>query len=302
MPFDPNVKLTRENLADLPALCSDGAWGTELQKRGVTAGEICDTWNLSNPDKVQEVAQAYVDAGAQIVITNTFSSSRILMGEHGRADEAPALAKAGAEISKRAAQGRAYVFASIGPCGKMVMMGEADPADVEESAAEQAAAMAEGGADAIVIETQSDLVEAEALLKGALRACDLPVGVSFTFDAGANNDRTMMGVSIEQAAEMAVRVGAQFVGSNCGKGIETFAPIARTYASCAEGLPIWIKGNAGLPKVDGEGNTYFDLAPEVFGRVVADLLDAGARFVGGCCGSTPDHIRAMSEALAKRNA
>lgn len=302
MSFDPNTPLTRENFADLPPLCSDGAWGTELQNRGVPSGYLCDLWNLERPDKVREVAQTYVDAGAQIVITNTFSSSRILLAQHGRQADAAEIAKAGARLSREAAEGRAYVFASIGPCGKMVMMGEIDPAEVESSAAEQAAAMAEGGAHAIVIETQSDLVEAEALLKGALAGCDLPVGVSFTFDAGADNDRTMMGVSIEQAKEMALRAGASFVGSNCGKGIDTFPAIAQAYADCPGDLPVWIKGNAGLPKVDSEGNTYFDAQPDLFAATVGPLLDAGARFVGGCCGSTPEHIRAMAQALAQRNA
>ena len=374
MRFDPTRKLTRENLRDLPPLCTDGAWGTEMQKLGARPGELADVWNLEQPDKVLSVAKSYVDAGSQVILTNTFSSSRILLGIHGMADRAFALSKAGAELSKRAARGRAYVFASIGPCGKMVMMGEADPDEVRAAAAEQARAFEEGGADAIVIETQSDLVEAQAALQGCLEACALPVGVSFTFDAGANNDRTMMGVRIPEAYNLAAAGGASFVGANCGAGIETFVGIAKAFQACegrapsggpvaggpasagggsggggvpvggpVEGwlgdggpvdggpaskgggfggapadrrpvdggpasvngsqslaLPIWIKGNAGRPQVDSAGNVRYTAGPEVFAAVVPPLLAAGARFIGGCCGSTPGHVHAIAKALAGR--
>ena len=328
MNFDPTHKLTRENLRDLPPLCTDGAWGTEMQKLGAKPGELADVWNLEQPGKVLSVAKSYVDAGSQVILTNTFSSSRILLGIHGMADRAFALSKAGAELSKQAARGRAYVFASIGPCGKMVMMGEADPDEVRAAAAEQARAFEEGGADAIVIETQSDLVEAGAALQGCLEACALPVGVSFTFDAGANNDRTMMGVSIPEAYNLAAAGGASFVGANCGTGIETFVGIAKAFQACAGGetggrgpvsagggsggggvpgggqldrsLPLWIKGNAGRPQVDSAGNVRYNAGPEIFAAVVPPLLAAGARFIGGCCGSTPEHVRAIAKALASR--
>jgi 5-methyltetrahydrofolate--homocysteine methyltransferase len=300
--FDPNQKLTRENFKDLPPLCTDGAWGTEMQKLGAKPGQMCDTWNVEEPDKVYSVAKSYVDAGSRIILTNTFNSNRIVLAKHGMAARAAELSRAGAEISKRAAQCKAYVAASIGPCGKMVMMGEIDPQEVEDAAAEQAKAFAEGGADAIVIETQSDLVEAEAALKGCLRACDLPVGLSFTFDSGANNDRTMMGVTIQQVCEMGKANGASFVGANCGAGIETFVNIARMFDECGSGLPIWVKGNAGKPEVDhATGKTTYKAAPEVYARVVAPLLQAGARFIGGCCGSNPSHIAAIAQALAGLN-
>ena len=349
MNFDPTRKLTRENLRDLPPLCTDGAWGTEMQKLGAKPGELADVWNLEQPGKVLSVAKSYVDAGSQVILTNTFSSNRILLEKHGMADRAFALSKAGAELSRRAARGRAYVFASIGPCGKMVMMGEADPDEVRAAAAEQARAFEEGGADAIVIETQSDLVEAGAALQGCLEACALPVGVSFTFDAGASNDRTMVGVSIPEVYDLAVKGGASFVGANCGAGIETFVGIAKAFQACAGGatgaamgsgpasaaggrlasasgrlasasggpaslgacpapgggslsaaLPIWIKGNAGQPQVDAAGNVRYTAGPEVFAAVVPPLLAAGARFIGGCCGSTPEHVRAIAKALAQR--
>ena len=208
------------------------------------------------------------------------------------------LCRAGAEISRRAALGRAYVFASIGPTGKMVMMGELSPEAVEEIYAEQAEALAEGGADAIVIETHADLVEAESGLRGVLKAVDLPVGVSFTFDSGVNHDQTMMGVTIEQAHEMAARVGASFVGANCGAGIETFVDIAARFRQCGNSLPIWVKGNAGKPQVDAQGRTHYQAEPQLYADLVEPLLAAGAWFIGGCCGSSPAHIKAMADRLA----
>lgn len=297
MSFDPNAPLTKELLPTLPPLCTDGAWGTEMAKSGAEPGQICDVWNVEHPDKVFSVAKGYVDAGAQIILTNTFNSNRFILAKHGRSERAPELCKAGAEISKRAARGKAYVFASIGPCGKMVMMGEADPAEVEESAAEQALALITGGADAIVIETQTDLVEAEATLRGCLRVVNAPVGVSFTFDSGPNNEFTMMGVSIPQAYEMAKTNGASFVGANCGVCIEAFVDIARRFAECGTDLPIWIKGNAGKPEADATGRTAYDASPETYAKVVKPLLEVGARFIGGCCGSSPAHIRAIARAM-----
>lgn len=297
MAFDPNVKLTKANFKSLPPLCTDGAWGTEMAKRGAKPGQMCDTWNVEEPDKVLSVAQGYVDAGSQVILTNTFNSNRIVLAKHGIADRAYELSKAGAEISRRAAQGKAYVFASLGPCGKIVMMGEIDPAEVTESAAEQARAFADGGADAIVIETQSDLAEAEAAVQGVLKACDLPVGFSFTFDAGENNDRTMMGVSIPEVYELAKKYGASFVGANCGAGIETFVNIAKQFAACGTDIPIWVKGNAGKAQVDDSGKTVYKALPQAYSDAVPELLAAGAKFIGGCCGSSPEHIKAVAQAM-----
>jgi methionine synthase I (cobalamin-dependent) len=297
MAFDPTQKLTRENFAGLPPLTLDGAWGTEMARRGAEPGQMCDPWNLEKPETVFEVAKAYVDAGAQVILTNTFNSNRPTLERHGLADQTGALCRAGAEVSKRAAEGKAYVFASVGPVGKIVMMGEISADEVTASSEEQAAALAEGGADAIVIETQTDLVEAEAILTGCLKACDLPVGVSFTFDSGPDHDMTMMGVSVAQAYELARGIGASFVGANCGAGISTFPAIARAYRACGEELPIWIKGNAGLPEVDENGQTVFRAGPDVYRAATPEILEAGARFVGGCCGSTPDHIRAVADAM-----
>ncbi|HOJ32814.1 MAG TPA: homocysteine S-methyltransferase family protein [Candidatus Hydrogenedentes bacterium] len=297
--FDPHVKLTRDNLRELPPLCADGAWGTEMIKLGARPGEICDLWNIQAPEKVFAVASNYVAAGAQVILTNTFNSNRIALEKHGMADRAGELSRAGAAISKRAAAGKAYVFASIGPCGKMVMMGEIDAAEVTAAAAEQAVALVEGGVDAIVIETQTDLMEAEAALKGCLDAVNVPVGVSFSFDSGPNNEYTMMGVSVAQVYDMAKANGASFVGANCGVGIESFAPIVRSFSACGADLPLWVKGNAGKPTLGENGSLCYSAPPELYAGVVKELLDAGAKFIGGCCGSGPEHIRAIAEQMRR---
>lgn len=299
MAFNPTEKLTRDNIKTLPPLCTDGAWGTEMQRLGAEPGQMCDIWNIDEPDKVFSVAKGYVDAGADIILTNTFNSNRIVLEKHGLQDRAAELSRAGAELSKRAAEGRAYVFASIGPCGKMIMMGEITEEALAASSSEQAAALADGGADAIVIETQTDLEEARITLTAAVAACDIPVGVSFTFDSGANNDRTMMGVSPAQAYEMAAANGASFVGANCGAGIESFVVLAEQFKACGDDLPIWIKGNAGKPEVGPDGSLHYGSSIQTYIDVVEPLLAAGARFIGGCCGSTPEHISAVAKKLAE---
>ncbi len=294
MSFDPTGKLTRTNFADLPPLCTDGAWGTQLQGLGARPGEMTDRWNVSAPERVLSVAQAYVEAGAQVILTNTFSCNRVALGAHGLAEAAVGLARAGAEISRNAAKGAAYVFGSVGPTGKLIALRNIDASAIREAAAEQAAALAAGGVDAIVIETQAALEDARAALEGCLQGCNLPVGVSFSFDSGRDSSRTMMGVRVSEAHRMAVEGGASFVGANCGAGIEAMVEVARQFGACGGGLPVWIKGNAGTPVVGPDGQSRYEAPVDLYARVAPSLLEAGVRFVGGCCGSTPEHIRALS--------
>ena len=290
-------KLTRENFGQLPLTPTDGAWGTELMKLGGASAELKDLWNVSAPDKVLQVARSYVNAGARIILTNTFSSNRIVLERHGAGGRSAELSRAGAAISRQAAAGRAWVFGSIGPTGKLVSLKQLDVATAEAVFAEQAAALAAGGADAIVIETMADLEEAKAALSACLRACDLPVGVSFTFDSGKEKNRTMMGVTPAQAWRAAHEGGASFVGANCGIGIDAYVKVARELAQCGSELPLWIKGNAGRPVMAADGSTHYNAGPEDFSRAVPELVAAGVRFIGGCCGSTPAHVAAIVAAI-----
>jgi methionine synthase I (cobalamin-dependent) len=274
---------------------TDGAWGTELQARGLGASAPGDFWNLSHPDRVEEVARAYVDAGSQVILTNTFRANRIALAQFPGGEEVTAINRAGVEISRRAAAGRARVFASIGPSGKLLMMKQIDEEGLRVAFTEQARAQAEAGADAIVIETMTDLTEAGLALEAA-KATGLPVVVCMVFDSGKNKDRTMMGVSPEQAADELTRLGADAVGANCGVGIEQYIPVCASLAAATE-LPVWIKPNAGLPQIVGTEVVY-PTTPQQFAGQLPELLAAGARFVGGCCGSNPEFITALRERLA----
>lgn len=299
MAFDPTVRLTAETIAKLPPLPADGAWGTELMKLGGRPGELRDLWNLTAPEKVLQVARSYVEAGARIILTNTFSANRIVLSTHGVAADPSDVARAGAEISKAAARGRAYVFGSIGPTGKMVSLGELALEAAEEAFAEEAAALEAGGADAIVVETQADLEEARAALRGCRRAARIPAGVTFTFDSGKDGTRTMMGVTVKEAYDLALSEGAAFVGANCGVPLDAYVPVARLFREAGRALPVWIKGNAGRPELGPDGTPVYRASPESFAAAVRPLLEAGARFVGGCCGSTPEHVRALAAAIEK---
>jgi 5-methyltetrahydrofolate--homocysteine methyltransferase len=281
-------------IAQGPVL-TDGAWGTQLQNRGLAPGENPDLWNLIHPDKVAQVARAYVEAGSQVILTNTFGANRFRLTEAGCADRAREINEAGVRISRQAADGRALVFASMGPSGKMLLGGDVTPDELADAFAEQAQALAHGGADGLVVETMSDLAEARLAIAAA-KATGLPVVASMVFDSGRDKDRTMMGTTPEEVAAELVAAGADVIGANCGQGIAGFVKICQRLEFAAEGRPVWIKANAGLPVVR-EGKTSYDITAEQFAAFVPALLKAGANFIGGCCGTSPEFIRAMRVSL-----
>lgn len=273
---------------------TDGAWGTQLQARGLRVGACPDEWNLTQPERVEQVARAYVAAGSQIIITNTFGSTRILLRRHGLDDRVVEINRVGVEISRRAAGDRAKVFASIGPSGKMLMMGEVTETELRDAFAEQARALADGGADALVIETMTDPAEA-VLAVAAARETGLPVVACMTFDSGKDLDRTMMGTTVEQAVETLVEAGTDCIGSNCGQGVEGFVSLCRRLHAATD-RPIWIKANAGLPEMV-DGQTVYKQTPQGFADYIPEMIEAGAAFVGGCCGTSPDFIAAVTKKL-----
>ncbi|HME57269.1 MAG TPA: homocysteine S-methyltransferase family protein [Terracidiphilus sp.] len=272
-------------------LITDGAWGTELQARGLPPGTMPDTWNLAHPERVEAVARAYVEAGSQVILTNTFRANAIAM--HGCAeDDLDAINRAGVALSRHAA-GEALVFASIGPTGKLLLTGDIDSEQVAAAYIAQARSLAAAGADALLLETMSEIEEARLAVKAARRT-GLPVIASFAFDSGKNKDRTMMGATPESVAEAMVEAGADAVGANCGVGVEQVVPICRRLRAASD-LPIWIKPNAGLPTMEGTSIRYSTSA-EFFASHYVALRDAGAAFIGGCCGTTPEFIRALVSA------
>ena len=285
-----------EKLISNGPVVTDGAWGTQMQARGLPSGECPDGWNLSHPEAVEEIPRAYVEAGSQVVLTNTFRGNRIALAGAGLADRVDELNRSGAAISKRAAGDRAAVFGSIGPSGKMLCMGEIPHDELRDVFSQQANALAGGGADAIVVETMGDLDEAILAVEAA-KATGLPVVGCMCFDSGAELDRTMMGVTPEQAASGLVAAGADVVGANCGQGIEGYVAIGRRLAAACM-LPVWIKANAGIPKVVGT-ETVYETTPEQFSARASDLAAAGVSFIGGCCGTSPEFIAALRRELAQ---
>lgn len=288
---DMSANLIEQLLADGPVL-ADGAWGTQMIALGLPPGQLPDLWNLSHPELVESVARSYVEAGSRVILTNTFQSNRFALRD--AAGDLAEINRAGAEISRRAAGDNAKVFASIGPSNKMLITGEVEEKDLLEAFSEQANALAEGGADAIVIETMSDLAEA-SLAVAAAKSTGLPVVASMTYDTGKDMGRTMMGITPQQAAEGLAEAGADVVGANCGAGIDAVAAVC-AQLSAATDLPVWIKANAGVPELVGRDVVY-NTTPEEFASNVEGLLKAGAAFVGGCCGTSPSFIAAMAGVL-----
>ena len=273
---------------------TDGAWGTELQARGLASDDFPDAWNLTHPEPVAAVARAYVEAGSRVILTNTFGANRLRLAGHGLAEQVAEINRRGVELSRAAAQGCAAVFASIGPTGKMILSGDTTPDELRAAFEEQALALAAAKPDAIVVETMSDLEEAKAALAAA-KTTRLPVVVCMVFDSGKDKDRTMMGATPEQVCQELNTAGADVIGANCGVGIEAYVPVCRRLRASTD-RPLWIKPNAGLPSVEGGKVVYRTTAAEFAAHVPA-LVEAGANFIGGCCGTNPEFIRAAQAAL-----
>jgi 5-methyltetrahydrofolate--homocysteine methyltransferase len=288
-----------EQLLGRGPMVTDGAWGTQLQARGLGLGEFPDLWNLSHPNLVAQVARAYVEAGSQIILTNTFGANQVRLGEAGAAGQLKEINRRGVEISLEAAAGRARVFASIGPTGKMLLSGDISPEAMQAAFSEQAHALAEAGAHGLVVETMSDLEEAR-LAVAAAGETGLPVIACVVFDSGKAKDRTMMGQTPEQVAAALTESGAQVIGANCGQGIAGFVPICKRLHAATE-RPIWIKANAGLPTVV-DGKAQYQVSPEEFAGFIPQLLAAGASFIGGCCGTSPEFIQAVARMVGSQAA
>ena len=280
----------KDRLAEKGVLISDGAWGTELARRGLTGDEVPELWNLDRPDDVRALAASYVAAGSDIILTNTFGGNRLKLAKAGLADRAHEINLAAATLSRQAAGNNAFVFASIGPSGEFLQpLGRLTETELIAAFAEQAAALAEGGADAVVIETFSDLNEVKAALRAVKDHTTLPAVVSLTYDKGPKGYATMMGVTPGRAAAELELAGADAVGANCGAGMENMIEIIAAIRP-ATSLPVWAKPNAGLPELV-HGKTVFKQTPADMAAQFPALREAGANIIGGCCGTTPEHIR-----------
>jgi 5-methyltetrahydrofolate--homocysteine methyltransferase len=278
-------------------LVSDGAWGTALQALGLKAGECPELWCVERFAAVRGIAQAYIDAGADMVETNSFGGSRLKLKRYGLAERAAEINEAAARVSRAAAGEAHWVIASMGPTGKMLVMGETTEEELYGIFREQAAALQKGGADAACIETMSDIGEAVQAIKAVKENTGLEVLCTFTFDKTKKGEfRTMMGASPEQAAGAALRAGADIIGANCGHGTQDILEIARELRRAFPDTPLLVQSNAGLPALVGSMEHYPE-TPEAMAALVPELIEAGVNIIGGCCGTTPEHIRAIRKAV-----
>jgi 5-methyltetrahydrofolate--homocysteine methyltransferase len=282
-------------------LLGDGAMGTQLQQAGLEPGHCGEAWNLDHPDRVLAIQRAYVAAGADCLLTNTFGASRIMLARHGEAERTAAINRAAVALAREAFGPRpGFVIGDVGPFGGLMEpYGEVARVDVMRAFREQARALVEAGADAVIIETQTALEELEIGLEAAREAGAVVVIGSIAFDrtTDGTDAKTMMGVGPEQAAEFLEAHGAGVAALNCGTGIDMAmaAAVVRRYrAAC--GLPTMAQPNAGQPVLEDFKVVYRE-TPDEMGSGLPELLAAGVRIVGGCCGSTPDHIRSFRKIL-----
>jgi 5-methyltetrahydrofolate--homocysteine methyltransferase len=294
--METGMKTFKERVAQGDILISDGAMGTYLQAKGLKPGECMELWCVSHPEVVRGIHEAYVAAGSDIIETNSFGGTCYKLKPYGLEGKVRELNLAAVALAKQASAGKGYVAASVGPTGRIVEDegGDASPQDLYNAFKEQVVALAEGGADALCIETMVSLSEALQAIKAAKENTKLPVICTFTFEPVARGFRTMMGATPERVALETVAAGADIVGANCGNGIVNMIEITRQIRAAQPTTPILIQANAGRPVLEGE-KTVFKDTPEFMASKVNDLIKAGAQIIGGCCGTTPQHIAAMAK-------
>ena len=290
-------------------LCADGAWGTYLQALGLAPGTCPELWCLQRPALVRGIAESYAAVGAEILGTNSFGANRFKLEYFGLAARAVELNEAAASLSREAADAagrregpRPLVVASLGPTGKLLVAEEVTEEELYKAFFEQALGLERGGADAVAVETMSDLDEARIAIRAIREATSLGVVLSFTFERTVRGDyRTMMGVSPADVLRLGLDEGVLALGANCGNGMERMAEVLEEFRTAARegGLalpPLIARANAGMP-VLVDGRTVFPEGPETMVALVPALIGAGARIIGGCCGTGPAHIAAFRKAI-----
>lgn len=282
-------------------LVSDGAWGTFLFRKGLVSGDCPELWNLSNQNDVFDIAKSYADAGSDIISTNSFGGSKLKLAQYGLEDKTYLLNKTAALISRKAAGNNKIVFGSIGPTGKFLLTGEVTEEELYDSYKEQAFALADGGVDVILFETFYALDEAEIAVKSVKENLNIPVACTFTFDKQPDNSfKTLMGISILDVLKKLKETGVDVIGSNCGSGFGNLTEIAEQFRKLDQEIPLLIQPNAGLPLiVDGE--LAYSETPESITPFVKRLVELNANIIGGCCGTTPEHIKTIRNIVDSSN-
>jgi methionine synthase I (cobalamin-dependent) len=283
-----------ELLAERPVLLADGATGTNYQNMGIEPGVAPEEWVVDAPDQVQELHRRFVEAGSDLVLTCSFGGSSLRLADealHGRAVE---VNRRAAELAREAVGDDVLVAGSLGPTGHLTEpLGPLTHDLAVATYAEQARALTDGGVDLLVLETFFSLEEGLWALEGVKSASDLPLVVSYSFDQGT---KTMMGLTPTQVVEAFAPLGIAAIGANCGKSLADTDLIVDELVAAADGLPLWVKPNAGVPRMVGDSVIY-DAGPDDLAAHVRGYVDRGARIVGGCCGSTPEHIAAIAGVL-----
>jgi 5-methyltetrahydrofolate--homocysteine methyltransferase len=291
-----------ENIFDLIGLrpvLFDGGLGTELFKRGLPQGAVPECWNVENPDAVRAVHESYFEAGSDAVSTNSFGANRIKLEVSGLGDRVVELNAAAARIARAAAPAGKFVGGSIGPTGKFLQpQGEFAEAEFENVFAEQAGALADGGADFLIIETQYDLNEARAALRGARRATRLPVFVTMTFNRFPKGYFTLMGNTPAVAVKALEDEGARAVGANCTLDSKDMVDLVGLLREATR-LPVIIQANAGKPVLGRDGIVTYSQGADDYVLFIPAILKAGANIIGGCCGTDPEYIRKMAEFIPR---
>jgi len=287
-----------ELLASERVVLADGGMGTMLQEVGLEPGEAPELWNVERPEAIEAILEDYAKAGAHYVTTNTFGGCALRLAMHGLDDRVHELNAAGAAIARRVADRHGILVAGdVGPTGELLApLGTLEPDEAEALFAAQIEGLVAGGVDFVLVETMSDLAEAEAAVRAARRAApELPIAVTMSFDT---NGRTMFGVTPTAAVKALAALGVRAVGGNCGRGPEQMRDVLREMQEARpDGVYLMAVSNAGLPHPVGDHFEY-DGTPEIMAAHARELLDLGANVIGACCGSTPAHIAAMRDALA----
>jgi len=277
-------------------IISDGATGTLLQSMGMPSGQSPETWVIERPDRIRELHRGYIDAGSDTILSCTFGGTRFRLGSHSLDDRVIEVNRRAAELARAEAGSDVFVGGDVGPTGQLLRpLGPLTAEEAADGYAEQAMGLVEGGADFFLVETMSDLGEAQAAIEGIRRVTDLPIICTFSFDT---HGRTMMGISPSTVAER-ISPLVQGIGANCGKDPAEFPLFLQAMRAAAPDALLWAKPNAGLPRMQNEQAVY-DAAPDYMAQIALELHQAGAQIIGGCCGTRPDHIRAMVHALKDR--
>ncbi len=279
-----------ERLSQKKILVSDGAWGTEFFKLGLRPGECPELWNETNRDAVFNVAQKYIEAGSDIISTNSFGGSSIKLSHYGLTNKVYELNKLAAEISREAA-GEKLVMGSVGPSGKFLMAGDISSEEMIDSFTKQIEGLIDGGVDAILLETFYDIEEAECAVKAARNFEDVALICSFTYDRTSSGEyRTMMGATPKDALQAMITLGVDIIGVNCGGGYNIMLDLVKELRDFSHNIPILVQPNAGLPETI-DGKIFYSESPEVISNLIRGYLNAGINIIGGCCGTTPEHIK-----------